>query len=488
MSLKQKALGGIAWTFAQQFGVQLINLVVQVILARILLPEVFGLIAMIQIFLAIGQTLMDAGMTSSLIRTEHPDDDDYSTVFWMNIGSSIIIYLIIFSMAPFIAQFFNQPVLKDLVRLYTLSFVIKALVGVQTTRLTKELNFRLQMFMQIPSTLLGGIVGVILAYKGYGVWSLAIMSLTTATLFMLQHWIRIKWKPKFAIKKDKLKYHFNFGYKLTLSGILTTIYTNSYSLIIGKIFSPAQLGFYTQANTLRMLPVDNLTMALRKVTYPIFSLIQNDDVHLKSAFSRITNMVFFVVTPVMFILVLIAEPLFRFVLTDKWLPSVPFFQFLSLIAIVYPISLYNLNIILAKGRSDLHLKMEILKKGISSLFLLLIFPFGLWGVVIASGISMLIHAFVNCYYCGKLINFPVKEQILDVLPILMLNLVIFCSIFLLAHFVGYLITSDLLFIIVNSFAYLLLYWLFAIIINFKSYRELTAILSSAKSSGIRNGK
>lgn len=478
MGLKEKALGGVAWTFTQQFGVQLINLIVQIVLARLLLPEVFGLIAMIQIFLAIGQTLMDAGMTSSLIRTEKPDDDDYSTVFWMNIGASIIIYSVIFLLSPLISGFFNQPVLKDVIRVYTLSFVIQALVGVQTTKLTKELNFKLQMLMQIPSTIVGGIVGVILAYQGFGVWSLVLMALTTSTLFMVQHWVRIKWRPKFAIKKEKFKYHFNFGYKLTLSGLLTTIYTNSYSLIIGKLFSASQLGFYSQANTLRMVPVNNLTTALRKVTYPIFAMMQNDDTHLKSVFSKITNMVFFVVTPVMFILILIAKPLFVFVLTEKWLPSVPFFQFLSLIAIVYPISMYNLNVILAKGRSDLHLKMELIKKGVSSLFLLLVFPFGLWGVVIASGISMLIHAFVNCYYCGKLIDFPIKEQIFDVLPIFILNVVIFCSLFFANQLVYNIISSNLLLILINSGIYILLYWLLSKTFNFKSYRELTAILFS----------
>ncbi len=486
MGLKDKALGGVVWTFSQQFGVQIINVIVQVVLARLLLPEVFGLIAMIQIFLAIGQTLMDAGMTSSLIRTENPDDDDYSTVFWLNIGSSIIIYLIIFAFSHPIAEFFSQPILSDVIRVYTLSFVIQALVGVQTTRLTKELNFKLQMFMQIPSTIAGGIVGVILAYKGFEVWSLVWMSLTTSTLFMLQHWLRIKWRPKLSIKKEKLKYHFNFGYKLTLSGILTTIYTNSYSLIIGKMFSAAQLGFYTQANTLRMLPVNNLTSALRKVTYPIFAMIQQNEAHLKSAFSKITNMVFFVVAPIMFLAALIAEPLFRFVLTDKWLPSVPFFQFLSLIAIIYPISMYNLNVILAKGRSDLHLKMEVTKKGVSSLFLLLVFPFGLWGVVIASGISMLIHAYVNCYYCGKLINFPIKEQIIDVLPIFILNTSIFISLFLFNFLLSDIVKSNLVLIIVNSFLYIFIYWVLAMVFNFKSYRELITIVSGRFSKS-KNG-
>src|SRR5690606_15654667 len=195
MSLKRKALSGVIWTFGQQISVQGINFVVQIVLARLLLPEAFGLIAMIQIFMAIGQTLMDGGMTSSLIRTKNPDQADYSTVFFINLFSSIVIYLILFFTAPYIALFFDQPLLTMVVRIYTISFIIQALVGVQTTRLTKEMNFKLQMYMRIPSTICGGIVGIVLAYKGFGVWALVWMQLVTTFLWMLQHWFKTDWRP-----------------------------------------------------------------------------------------------------------------------------------------------------------------------------------------------------------------------------------------------------------------------------------------------------
>src|SRR5690606_36337105 len=207
MSLKKKAISGILWTLGQQIGVQGINFVVQIIMARLLMPEAFGLIAMIQIFIAIGSTLMDSGMTSSLIRTKNPDQADYSTVFFINLFSSIIIYFILFFSAPFIALFFDQPLLILIIRVYTLSFIVQALVGVQTTRLTKEMNFKLQMYMQIPSSICGGIAGVILAYKGYGVWSLVWMQLITTTIFMVQHWLRLKWRPSLIIDRQKMKHH-----------------------------------------------------------------------------------------------------------------------------------------------------------------------------------------------------------------------------------------------------------------------------------------
>lgn len=476
MSLKSKALTGILWTFSQQFSVKGLSFIVQIILARLLLPEVYGLIAIVGIFVAIGRNLVDGGMTSSLIRTIDADQRDYSTVFFLNLIASFVLYSILFVCAPYISSFFELPQLTALLRVYTLSFIIQALANVQTTRLTKELNFKLQMYMQIPATICGGIVGVLLAYSGYGVWSLVMMYLTTTTVFMVQHWFRTDWRPDFIIDKEKLKYHFNFGYKVTLSGLVTTAYHHSYTLIIGKLFSATQLGFYNQANTLRMFPVQNLTDALGKVTYPVFSSIQEDNQRLRAMFKKITSAVFFIVAPMMLFLVIIAEPLFRLVLTEKWLPSVPFFQILALSAIVYPVSMYNLNIILAKGRSDLHLKMELIKKLSSIMFLLLIIPFGIWGAIYAQSISMLIHAFVNVYYCGKQIDYPVQKQIVDVLPIFGLCCVISVVTYLLdttifsTYFEG-----DLLRILLNFIFFFALYIVSSKMLRFTGFMELIAI-------------
>jgi O-antigen/teichoic acid export membrane protein len=476
MSLKSKTLTGVLWTFSQQFSVKVLSFLVHIILARLLLPEVFGLIAIVGIFVTIGQTLVDGGMTSSLIRTQNADQKDYSTVFFLNLISSVIIYFILFFSAPLIASFFELPQLTSLVRVYTLTFIIQALSGVQNTRLTKELNFKLQMYMQIPATICGGIVGVIFAYSGYGVWSLVLMYLTTTTLFMLQHWFRTDWRPDFIIDKEKFKLHFNFGYKVTLSGLITELYHHSYTLIIGKMFSATQLGFYNQANTLRMFPVQNLTSALRKVTYPVFSSVRDDNERLKAMFKKITALVFFVVTPVMLFLAVIAEPLFRFVLTEKWLPAAPYFQILAISAIVYPLSMYNLNIVLAKGRSDLHLKMELIKKIGSALFLFLIIPYGIWGVIYAQTISMLIHAYVNALYCGKLISYPVGNQIIDVLPIFLLCLFITVSTYYLNVFLlSNLLESDLLIIITNLIVYFTLYLLCSKLFRFKEFIELINI-------------
>lgn len=484
MSLQRKAISGLIWTFTQQVGVQGINFIVQIILARLLLPEVFGLIAMIHVFMAIGTALMDSGMTSSLIRTKNTDQSDYSTVFFINFFSSIIIYLVLFFTAPYIALFFDQPLLSSIVRVYTLSFIIQALLAVQSARLTKEMNFKLQMYMQIPSSIIGGTIGIVMAYKGFGVWSLVWMHLVTTFLFMIQHWFRTDWKPSLIFDKQKFKYHFNFGYKLTLSSLLTALYTNSYTLVIAKMFSATQLGFYNQANTLRMFPVRNLTTALQKVTYPLFSSIQDDNQKLKSVFKRITLLVFFIVYPVMLILILVAEPLFRFVLTEKWLPAVPYFQILCISAIVYPLSMYNLNIILAKGRSDLHFKLEIIKKGASVLFLLLVFPFGIWGVVYAAAISMFIHAFVNSFYSGRLINYPLTEQLKNLLPILLIGGITFIGVFFFDKvIISNLGATDFITILLILSLFFSVYLFTSIIFKINSLVEIKNIVQNLKLKG-----
>jgi len=481
MNLKSQAFRGVFWTFSQQLSVQVINFGVQILLARILLPKMFGLIAMLQIFLSIGNTLLDGGMTSSLIRTENADHDDYSTVFFINLASSISIYLLVFLMAPSIGSFYSQPILSSIVRVYTISFIIQALVAVQTTKLTKEMNFKLQMYMQIPSTIVGGVVGVVLAKMGYGVWSLVWMNLARSFLFMLQHWFRSDWYPTFRISKEKLRYHFSFGYKLTFSGLITSLYYNLYTVVIGKLFSATRLGFYNQANTLSMFPTQNFSTALLKVTYPMFSTLQNDNEKLKLVYKRLTLLVFWGITPLMIILALIAEPLFRVMLTSKWSPAAPYFQVLCLSSIIYPYSMYNVTIIPAKGRSDIHFKAELIKKGVSTLVLVLLIPFGMWGIIYASVFSMLFHGLVNGYFVGKLIYYPLKNQLLNILPTILVGALVaaLCKGAMLL-FTKYYTVSDLLSIIITLIMYLVLYFFCCYFFKMPAINEVIQIVFKIK--------
>jgi len=413
IKLKKQAVSGVIWTFLQQFSIQLINFVVQIILARLLMPEAFGLIAMLSVFISLGQMLMDSGMTSSLIRTKTPDQLDYSTVFVTNLVVSIAVYALVYFSAPLIGKFYNQEILIAILRVYAISFVIRSFVAVHVAKLTKEMNFKLQMKLQVPSTIIGAVVGVCLAYLGYGVWSLVWLNLTQTIVFTLQNWMFIKWKPSFIFNKRRFQYHFNFGYKMTFSGVLDTVYNDAYNIVIGKMFSPATVGFYSQAENLRLFPVKQLSTVMNKVTYPLFSSLKNDD-QLKSAYRLSMRLILFAVVPLMLLLIVIAEDLFLLLLGDKWLPSVPYFQILAIASIFRPIGVYNLNILKVKGKSDMFLKLEIIKKIVGVIAIAVTLPFGILPLVYSLTVTSVLFAFLNALYSGKLINYRVSEQIKDI--------------------------------------------------------------------------
>lgn len=451
MSLKKQAISGVKWNFLQQFSVQIINFGVQVILARLLMPEMFGLIAMIIVFISIGQTLMDSGMTSSLIRTKNPDQIDYSTVFVTNLLMSIAIYGVNYALAPLIAEFYNQEVLTDIVRVFALTFVIRAFVAVHVAKLTKEMNFKLQMKLQIPSTIIAGIVGVTLAYQGYGVWSLVWLNLVQAIVFTIQNWLFINWRPSLIFSWERFKYHFVFGYKLTLSGLVDTIYNDAYRIIIGKFYSPASVGFFHQAETMRLFPVQQISAVMGKVTYPFFANIDGDK-QLKAAYKITMKLVLFVVIPIMLTLIVIAEEGFLFVFGAKWLPAVPYFQILAIASILRPISSYNLNILKVKGRSDLFLKVEIIKKVIGLLAIAIGIQFDVMGLVISLTVVSFIWVFINMSYCGNLINYPVFEQLKDVSHLFIIASIVFTlSYFFRAYIISFIEPELLIILAVGLF-------------------------------------
>lgn len=412
-SLKQQAVSGVKWTFLQQFSIQIINFVVQIILARLLLPEMFGLIAMINVFIAIGQMLMDGGMTTSLIRTKRPDHLDYSTVFLTNTIVSVIVYLLVFLVAPYIALFYKEPILTDLVRVFSLTFVIRSMVAVHMAKLTKEMNFKLQTKMQIPSTIIGAMVGTSMAYNGFGVWSLVWLNLAQTISFTLQPWFFLEWKPSFLFNKRRFLYHFNFGYKMTLSGLLDRIYNNAYNIVIGRYFLAAQVGFFYQAESMRLFPVNQISSVMGKVTYPLFAKLETD-IELKSAYKKTMKLVLSVAVPMMLLLILVAEDLFLLVFGEKWMPSVPYFQILAIASIVRPISSYNLNILKVKGRSDLFLKVEVIKKLLGVIAIAVSLPFGILPLVISLTVVSYFFVLVNMLVAGRLINYKVLEQLKDI--------------------------------------------------------------------------
>lgn len=473
MSLKKQAISGVLWTFAQQFSTQIISFVVKIVLARLLLPEEFGLIAMISVFMAVGTTLIDGGMTSSLIRTKKPDRLDYSTVFYTNFLVSILVYLITYLSAPFVAAFYDQNILKNLLRVYSLTFIIGSFIAIPMAKLTKEMNFKLQMTMQIPSLLISSVIGIYLAFKGYGVWSLVYMSLIQSIVLAIQVWLFTKWRPLLVFNKRRFKYHLGFGYKLAVSGLLDTVYRNIYNIVVGKYFSPSLVGYFNQAENWRTFPVNQLSSAISKVTYPLFSNIKNDD-ELRNAYKKTMLLVFFVIVPIMFLLFIIAKPLFLIVLGEKWLPAVVYFKILVFASIVRPLSTYNLNILKVKGRSDLLLKLEVIKKSIGFIAVFVAVPFGLLFMVYSYLVVTYISALINMYFCGRYIDYPLFSQIKDSKTIFIIGLAALLISILFNHYI--MLDNDYLYILINSLLFLGLYFSLSFIYERSIIRFIHSII------------
>ncbi|MCY0970997.1 lipopolysaccharide biosynthesis protein [Chryseobacterium wangxinyae] len=434
VSLKAEAISGLFWTYSQQFGVQAIQFGVSLILARLISPEEFGLIGMITIFISLGSILFDGGLTSSLIRTQAVEDIDYSTVFIFNIIASFIIYLIIFLCAPLISAFFKQTLLTDILRVYSLTFIISSFASVQNTKLTKELKFKILAISALPGIIVGSFVGIVLALQDFGVWALVYSFLVQALITTITLWIISKWKPSLQFSKNKFKQHFLYGSKLTMSGILDVVFTNIYQVIIGKFYTPAQVGFYTRANTLMMLPVGNISSALNKVVFPLFSQLQDDLPRLRNLYKRIMIAVIFVVSPIIVVMAVLAKPLITLLFGDKWLPVVPIFQIIAVTGILYPLHLYNLLILQIRGKSGLFLKLEIAKKILMVLVIAATITSGLdvllWGLVVFSFLALLI----NTYYAGIELNYSGIQQMQDIFPIFVLSAAMGLVIFSIEYF------------------------------------------------------
>ena len=422
MALRKVVTSGLVWTFTQQFGNQIIGFVVSLILARLLLPEEFGLIAMIAVFVAVGNGLMDSGLSLSIIRDTEAGNRDFSTVFIFNVLAGTLIYLIIFAGAPFIAQFYDQDILTNIIRVYCLTFIFSAATSVHIALFTRNMNFKVQTLTAIPAAVISGALGILLAIKGYGVWSLVYSSLLNSTLNFVLIWKYSSWFPSRIFDKILFLKHWKYGYKLGLANLLNRIFNNLYLVVIGKYFSPALLGFYSRAESTKQLPLSNIERALNKVSFPMFVGIKDDPDRLKNVFRRLLKMVLFIVSPVLLIGAAIAEPLFSFLFTDKWLPAVPYFQILCLGGLLLPLHSYNLSLLNIYGRSDLFLKLEIIKKVLIVGSILLIVPFGIYGLLWGQVFFSMVAYFINAHYTQRFISYPLKEQLCDVFPIYLVTI------------------------------------------------------------------
>ncbi|WP_026309852.1 lipopolysaccharide biosynthesis protein [Niabella aurantiaca] len=429
MSLRNKTVSGLIWTVMDSMVLRGLSFLATILLARWLGPAQFGLIGMIAVFIAIGTNIADSGMSASLIRTKDAEEADYSTVFILNLVLSSTFYLLIFFAAPYIAAFYHQPIVTKLIRIYGLTFMISAFSAVQLAILESQMKFKQIMKQNMPGTLAGVFTGIFLGYLDCGAWSIIFMYLTTQLVQSAVLWWRSSWRPSFSYSKEKAKYHFGFGYKLMLSGLLNTIFQNIYNIVVGRLYTVKELGYFERSRAFNDYPVSIITTAMNRVSYPLLAGLQGDKQLISAVYRKIMRLTFFITCPLMFGAAAIARPLFHIVLGEQWLPAVPYFQVLCLASIFYPIHAFNLNVFKVYGRSELFLKLEIVKKSIIVIGLFASFRFGVIGLVWSSVICNYLALFINTYYSADMINYPSKQQFLDMLPTILISGLMFLLVY-----------------------------------------------------------
>jgi len=434
VSLKQKTISGLLWSFIDNFSKQGITFVFGIIMARLLSPREFGLIGMVTIFIAISQSFIDSGFTQALIRKKDCSQADFSTAFYFNLAVSIFFYSSLFLAAGPISVFYEEPQLKMITRVVGIGLIINSFGIVQRARLTKRIDFKLQTKITIIASLASGLIGVIMAFKGYGVWSLVIKTLTGFAFTSFFLWLWNRWKPSFIFSLDSFKNLFSFGYKLLLSGLIDTFYRNVYLLIIGKYFSATELGFYTRADQFNKLPSSNITGIIQRVSYPVLSEIQDDIPKLKAAYQKMIKSTMFVTFVLMFGMAAIAKPMIIVLIGEKWLTSVVYLQLLCFVGMSYPLHAINLNMLNVQGRSDLFLRLEIIKKMLAIPVIVIAIFFGIKVMIIGMIINSVIGYFINSYYSGKQIGYSSVEQIRDIIPSFVLAAFMGLVIFIVGNF------------------------------------------------------
>lgn len=408
--LKKISTNGLKWSAIERIATQTTQLMVMLILGRMLGPKAFGLIGMLAIFIAISQTLVDSGFSSALIRKQDRDETDYATVFYFNIITSIICYSILFISAPYIANFYLQPELTSLTRTLGLVILINSFAIIQRTRLSIIIDFKTQTKASLISVACSATISLFLAYLDFGAWALVAQTLSFATINIILLNIFDPWLPKRTFSKASFNQLFSFSSKILLSGLLDTIYNNIYQIIIGKLFSACQLGLFTQAKNLSSIPAMTLTGIIQRVTYPVMSHIQNDQKALEKTYLLTLRLSAVVIFPLILGLAIIAKPLLTLLLGQEWKPAAELISILCIGYMLYPIHAINLNLLQIKGRSDLFLRLEIVKKIITTIMLLITVPFGIKTICIGMVIQSYLALTINTYYTGKLSSLTMLKQ------------------------------------------------------------------------------
>lgn len=428
--LKKETVKGVAWSAVEKFSTGGVMFLANIILARILTPKDFGLLAVISIFVQIAQTFIDSGFSNALIQKKDRNQTDYSTVFFFNLAISIGLYIILYICSPLIAHFFDNTQLISLTRVVGINLIIGALVSVHRTRLTIQLQFKRQSLITLISSVTAAVISIYYAYRGIGVWALVLLTLINISLQTVLFYVTIKWHPSLVFSTTAFRRLFSYSSKLLGASLIHLLYRNIYPIIIGKKFTPVQLGYFNRADTFAMYAPQTIGQVISRVAFPIFSRLQDDNTRLQNAYSKYIIYSSLIIFPIMIGMIVLAEPLTLLILKEKWLPMVPMLQILCVDWMFDHLCSINLNVLYVKGRSDLAFKLEIIKKILAIGIFFISLYWGIIGVCWGRVVYCLIALYLNTYYTKRLIGLSLDKQLKDIFKPLIISLIMGNIIFL----------------------------------------------------------
>lgn len=473
-SLKERTVSGVTWTAIDQFSNQGIQFIIAILIARILSPEDYGVIAIVMIFTGLAATLVYSGFSEAIVQRKEISRETCSSVFFFNITMSVLLYAVLYFFAPFIASFFSMPLLQPILRVLGIIIIINAFSVIHVSLLNRAIDFKKQALVNLGGVAVSGTVGLFLAYNDFGVWALVGQSLARSIVISIAYWVAHTWRPLLHYARRDLADLWGYSSKLLASGLLNGIFNNLQTFVIGKFYTATDLGFYSQGRRFPSFIAPNLTTIVQRVTFPALATIQEDTPRLRAAYRRVVMAVVFVIFPIMLILAAVAHPFVMVLLTEKWLPAVPFLQVICFAMLLWPLHAVNVNISMVKGRSDIFLRVEIIKKVMGITLLMIALPLG----VLAIALSEMIHSFAcfffNAKYNGDLIDYPFSMQVKDIVPAFAISLIAAAC----AWGVGMLpVLSPLLMLLTQTMIGLSVYLILCRFFRLSAYTEVRNILA-----------
>jgi len=458
-SLKEKAISGASWSLAGRFLSQGVQFIIGIILARLLTPDDYGLVAMASVFIIVSYVFVDSGFGTALIQRKNCTNSDYSTVFFLNLFVSVIVFTGLFFAAPSIANFYNTSELINIVRVLSFLLLFYAMTLVQNTIIIRDVNFKLKTRIELISQILSGVIAIYLAYKNFGVWALIWKALLNQVFINIQLWLKNNWFPSFEFSKKSFSELFSFGSKVLITGIIDSIYSQLNRLVVGKFFPAKELGYFTRAQQFQDLPSSSVSGALLSFLLPVFSKMQNEPERMKNAARKVIKNVMFFNIIAMILMGIVAEPMINVLLGAQWMGTVRYLQLLVCVGVFYPMQVINVQIITALGRSDLFLKIELLKKIIGIPPILLGIFIGIKAMILGMIATSIISLVINTYYTGKLINFGIYEQLKCISNSFLIALALIIILTPFVYFVGPQLNQLVLLLLISLLSFILVIFL-----------------------------